>query len=757
VSEENTERKKKEMDLEKMESQVGLRTELEVAKEKRAWEKTYGPQKSTTAVTSRAISSESYKRSSRGSDDRPLSEANTIEMLEMDLANDFGVPVHTAPRRISQGAGITIKIQEMRDYNNNPAKTSRTLPKQDATTSDHRKDSEVPSGPEVIPLPFPVGPSKPNRTSGKSPNRTSFSTEESFRDVGANPTSNPLGRVEIEPISDGEPDSDDDAVSSLEANLDDLDKRSVSTHSWFSKEGLSRDLSSSREPEEIPLPESRNTSRSGSICDATERPSISDRNKSSHAAVLLTPEPNQFKDLNNAGFKSPASQNRESLLSTQDYITSEPDTDGHPDGQSTSELTDMSLDKLKDRTSGRILRAFRQQKTFEWAKQSTLAETPPLEEITRPSSPGILPEVNRESQVQGKSRSKVVGLEEMSLSNQAGDVQEPCLPQSMSATTSPRQSLTDPTATPDRRSSRFDTQMSTPTLGTTQRSFSNPTSPRGSVMALCESPIEEEDIDGDTYQVALPHKSETLLGKREQNLKKRLSANALTGMPVSAFSRSSPNILSSLQTAGQPGFPPVNRAKSPSPAMQSENYISTSHQSYSRQKTYPSLQQSNVSSPALALTSPKRQSAICLTPDVSQPGNSNRSSVYLPDIRARRISQQNVLGEFDSHQPQRQNDKQTREQRAARLASWRVSLQTDSAKSQPSAGVGAPSKLSTGAINAHREQMIREKKTREQVEIQQGVERVMRDQAIDRSMRAPDAIALHSKRLSEMQARVKMG
>jgi hypothetical protein len=754
-AEESAERKNKEMDLEKMESRLGLRTELEVARERRAWEKTYGQQKSTTAFTSAAISAESLKRSSKGSHDRPLSEANTIEVLEMDVANNFRPSIRTTPRRISGAAGITINTQEIQGFEGVLAKEIKTSPRREVNapesrgvpearpTSKARTAPEVPLGPVVVPLPLPMDPSSMKRGGRKSPNRASIAAEDCIKDVSAAPSS-PFDKEGSEEMQDDFDSEEDDAYSSLEANLDDLDRRSVPRSSLTE----SRCSSLVRDPEAIPLPESHETSRSGSVCETAEHPTA--------------PEDSKVKGQNIASLKSPPKpQNRESFASAQDYITSEPDTDGHPDGQSMSDLTDMSLDKLKGRTSNRVLRAFKHQKTFEWAKQSTLAETPPIEEIPRPSSPGVLPEVNTETQDKGKkTRSRVVGEEEFLLPNEAGELQEPRPTQTVSETTSPRRSMTDPMASLILNPLHMDAQksFSTPNLLNTQRIVSNPTSPRGSVMTISESPTRQEQWKPGSEQVPTPNKSETLLGKREQHLRKRLSAGNLTTMPVSAFLQSSPNKLSSPQSTGQARSPPVTRTTSPSPGVQNEAYVSVPRQVYSRQKTYPQLQAGTVSSLALPSMNSRNQSTIGLRQDSLPAGSSNnRSSVYLPDMRAPRIGQQDIIGEFNSHQPQRENDRQTTEQRAARLASWRVSLQNDAGRRQQGTASSPPAKIPTGAIDAHRELMIREKKIREHREMQKGAERARRNQVMDRTMRAPDAIALHSKRLSELQSKVKMG
>ena len=99
------ERRRKQSEVEATEAEAGVRTEFGVAREKQLWEATY----SDSAANS-VVSLEKKRLSTPKSDKR--SSLSAFDMTDMDT-NDPAMASRRRSKRISQGAGITIRLEQI--------------------------------------------------------------------------------------------------------------------------------------------------------------------------------------------------------------------------------------------------------------------------------------------------------------------------------------------------------------------------------------------------------------------------------------------------------------------------------------------------------------------------------------------------------------------------------------------------------------------------------------------------------------------
>jgi len=450
------------------------------------------------------------------------------------------------------------------------------------------------------------------------------------------------------------------------------------------------------------------------------------------------------------------------------------------------QLSGPNLKTLKANSSGsRALKAIKQHKIFEWAKHSTLAEQPPQEELPppRPESPGVHYEINQVDQprsTQGSDESR----------EEAQDLLQPLIPLTSSnrgslnknAGRNTRDLASSPTGGSNRSSLNHTTgtstsesfvphnqpdgsngssinqytgkgaalsasSMSTPSLVIPSSDFSiplrSPSRPNSRNTSqpilgqLCESPVEDESHRATEFVSSLPTKSGTLLSQREHKLKTRVSTTAFNN-----FSRSSTNV-----SAGA-GQREVSSGPSSSlvdiSTIDLDNIPLSQRKNLLRGQTQPDLIHPRSQSRNSLNHRSSSQLGLPQYPSKAQRRVSDSASTHL-NI-SQRLSQQNLVSKFDSHQPLRPENRPTTEHQAARLASWRVSLQSD------------PKYVAKGSssIESARQQMLHEKRVKDQYNQQQEMAKQHFGVMVDQTMRNADGMWLHQKRLSKLQAQVKL-
>lgn len=310
------------------------------------------------------------------------------------------------------------------------------------------------------------------------------------------------------------------------------------------------------------------------------------------------------------------------------------------------------------------------------------------------------------------------------------------------------------------RASTLEGNATSPSMDGNQVS-SYPASTISSLGNVCESPIQEENLKLEDMStlVNTSLKAERLLGRRErsverrdQKFQRRSSSTGHIAMPVSAFTQSTPNV-SSTKTNPRSNSPFIgNRTNSPQDLRHS-----SSRQRLLRQSSDQQLRQQRRSSSTGPSPTPNRPSIARQMSDTYQPSDPNRSSSYLPTPAAR-ISRQSMLGTFDSHPPQRESGRESRQQQVARFASWHNALQNDPGTNRNSTAgaIYQNPDITISSIESSREQMLQEKRMREHLEFQNSINKAQREQVMDQTMRHPTGIMMHSQRLSQLQSQVKV-
>jgi hypothetical protein len=256
---------------------------------------------------------------------------------------------------------------------------------------------------------------------------------------------------------------------------------------------------------------------------------------------------------------------------------------------------------------------------------------------------------------------------------------------------------------------------------------------------LCESPIEDEAQNTTEATTPLPQKSGTLMGQREHKLKSK-AANT----PFSNFTRSS----SSLADYRSPSTEPRSGSDSPVNAGSTDINGQSQRQKPTRTQTTPDLAQRRSSSRNNLAQRSSSQQSLLQNPGQLKRRMSDSATVQLNDpLRSgSRLSQNGLNNKFDSHQPRRPEDAPKVQDAALRLAQWRVSLNND-----PKRTSFAP----TSMDNA-REQLLIEKRNIEQAKQQQHLMKQQGGYMTEEAMRSQGGIALHARRMSALQAKVKM-
>ena len=340
---EHEERLRKQGEAHAAEAEAGFRTEFGVAREKQLWEATYSDSGRNSVVSlagSRLSTPRGDKRSS----------LNTLDMMEMDL-NDGATASRRRSKRISQGAGITIRLEQIAE---DGAGENESMDEQIQSAGHSSRSSTVPP---VIPLPASLVAD--DNAEAKAPG--SSSSPPADRRASSGPGSITLCSDDdkVESVSE-------DDESSLAANLDELEMISITNSSRPS----SPRSPVTSEPQTLdPAGDSQPTNRASLALSAAasdaDAPTVV-RQKSTSSLRSGLPDAEKQDAVSSADSKSA----RDSAL---------------------------TVGNIKGRLPTRVLKMVKQQKTFEWAKQSTLADTPPLEEIPRPSSPGVSYEMNTEN------------------------------------------------------------------------------------------------------------------------------------------------------------------------------------------------------------------------------------------------------------------------------------------------------------------------------------------------------------------------
>jgi uncharacterized protein DUF4203 len=765
LEEQSEERAKNIAKRERAELESGKATELRVAKERELWEKIYGEPPRNTPLANSSVPQSIYsiKHSSTKSAKRPTSEVNTLDMLEMDMANDTSMPMKVMSKRLSEGAGIIINVEEAQDIDEIKPVEPKGRPVSHMPAQKPTKTEDTRHGPIVTPLTF----------SPKPPDCPPPEKEDSGQDEA----------------------SDDGTVSSLEANLDDLDKRSdsgiptLSSSPPFSNPRVSKaikePISSIHEPKEKKIPESN-----GREDSQEDLESVSTSRQTTLDDFLRLTQENRNHESPKPGkeIKDTESKGLRSTHSTTESTAAETESNTQP-VQSKLEPTELSFDNIKEKTSQKAMRAFKRHKTFEWAKQSTLADTPPLEEISRPSSPGVVPEINTENPAELKDLLKIVtdveNSESQGISPRLEQTESPATmaPTGLSESLgkqSPQKSVTNLTTTLQSNLTQNDPSKLTPrqrllSPGSSRAAIS-PT--RGSLHSPIESPIEEDTEKEKAAEDGkeMPLASDPLSEVKEELPSKRLSSAGFPGVPIRAFTQPLPENYSSrrmdrtlsTQSVSKTWSPAPTGLTSPSHVKLEESSVPPSRQGLARRSSNLQYEHGNISSQSsigqhhqsaqsMYGTNGMRQSFTNMSSmDTPVYNSSARSSVYLPELQSQRLSQQNLTNHFDSHQPQR-GIIHTVDQQAARQASWRASLQHDVSTRRHSAGLLFHNDIqSASALDVHRQAMIQEKRMMDQARTQQGAEDTVMGHHIAETMRRPDGIALHAKRLSALQRQVKM-
>ncbi|KAF2666336.1 hypothetical protein BT63DRAFT_56305 [Microthyrium microscopicum] len=769
--------------LDEVEAAAGLRTEKSVANEKELWEQQYGGEKKGSVT----VSEQSLKRSSTNS--QPGEQRDTIELVEVDGDHYEDDPLSRVTRRVGQGAGITINVDDQESAYpsalkiNNPRPSSEIfaraaspqIPERSAARNSVRS-SRLSNGPSIIPLPFPnpsVDNSKKESTSRDTSRRASSESKRASR------VSQSKSQSQDDLLSAMTSESED---SSLAVVHDDQDYFSFSQHS---PPQSTHSTFSDKDKRESSLVEQSldNTGKQGDDKDnevvATNNNEV-EEGKPSNATIPETGNPKE--PLNEETPKEAHATDGDNKLSDKEEQDLAPkssflaltsakpkstvastvdseEKDTHQRSASVmSDRSSISLDALKLHTSPRVLKAYKQHKTFEWAKESTLAEMPPLEELQRPESPGVQYEVNepeppRKPIIEESSSEDDQSLDSTPLASTRNSFLVPkdgsLSKRNSDASSGESQPATMAQSLPNMaRSSTAPTGGLSPggSLGTVRRSSYNVSSPM--LGQLCESPIEEEpEAEGSEEakdaSLPLPSKKATLLGERENKLKNRLSS-----VGFSTFSQSTPNVTLlaqasrlSLQPEGDAGTrsPPLNRD-----VVEDLDDIPLSE----RRKLLRNNTQTTTST--IQRPDPIRTSSNPMRSDSYQSlsrRTSDSAAIYASGTANHRLSQQNLNGAFNSHQPLRREDSlPTQDDRAAKLAEWRTSLQQDPKRAS----------MTASSVEDHRALMLREKRMREHMQRQHSAAKEQFGAAMDQQMRAPDGMWLHAKRLSQLQAQTKM-
>jgi hypothetical protein len=465
---EHEERIRKQGEVEAAEAEAGIRTEFGVAREKQLWEATYSDSGRNSVISFE-------KRLGTPKSDRPRS-AGTLDLMEVDV-NDAAAVSRRRSKRISQGAGITITLEQIAE---DGAGECESMNEHNQSAGHSSRSSSVPP---VIPLPASLVAD--DNADAKTPG-SSASTPADARRASSGPGSVALGSDDEKP---DESVTEDDR-SSLAANLDELEKNSIATSS-------------------------RPTTPGSPITSTPQKPDPTTDSQPNRASLALSVGASDADAPTVARQKSASSLR--SGAEKQDEISA--------DSKSVGDGT-LTMGNIKGQLPTRVLKAIKQQKTFEWAKQSTLADTPPLEEIPRPSSPGISYEMNAENPAVTKGVPK-----DMDGADRQG-----------SSTTTPASasSTSVNSLNPPVRSSPLPVNPPNPTPAR-RVSWNQTTSPPLSPStANAKDPLEDRPVS--RGRPPPPAKADTLLGRRESNLAKRMSTVSFTGMPISAFSRSTPNL-----------------------------------------------------------------------------------------------------------------------------------------------------------------------------------------------------------------------
>lgn len=229
--------------------------------------------------------------------------------------------------------------------------------------------------------------------------------------------------------------------------------------------------------------------------------------------------------------------------------------------------------------------------------------------------------------------------------------------------------------------------------------------------------IRESTTNGipchDDHAAMRPTQPATLSGQTERTSKIRV-----TSAPLNNFTRSS----------SSPITPTMQRKVSAN----SNRSINGRSRSQSRHET---SQRSS------------SQTTLSKIPGRSSRRMSDSASVYLNEVFASsRLSHQNLANKFDSHQPRRYDSQPSAEDAALRLAQWRLSLNNDPKCTSPGAS----------NIDLARQQMLIDKRMKEQQIQQQQVAKQHFGAMQEEQMRNSNGMYLHAKRMSKLQAQVKL-
>jgi hypothetical protein len=773
-AERKAEKQRQQEELDRIESEAGMRTEMAVSKEKLLWERKYGNK--GDASQSNLGSMESLKRDSFQDTEHRHSSSDSIEMLDMEdgmgrringrtmiievdaveyaektkkktirvknrppspsiIPLPFGVNTinpSTVPLPPSKKSGVSVEYNEVEDENEDEEKKPRQLKKK-KNKKMVNKIMKWGRGADLEEDKGSGSEQEENRSNGDASSINTDAMEEEMSRMGSRRTSiqsalsmlvfddqSPDGASEynsnrasmytIASLAAGSDyaGQDPDAPPMPDALVEKARPRSFAgVDSLKPEHGLPEGHGNSGRPKSllvVPGVERRSSLRGILRRHSTSGPS-------SDVSEETKKKAKQFHEELQSGDSSTAVSNDMSDARLPKKTKAK---------KRASKLSSLSLQQLAGNTSSRLTKAYKQHKIFEWAKESTLADTPAEEQLEQPPSPGV--------QYEQTVPDAGVPAEEIEI-----EVEEPAKlvesPLSLEGGISPNEQNFG--ASIVGLSPSVTRQNSTASLRQRpSRTFSSP--------LFGQSALQDEIIEEEPEEIhQLPEKDSTLLGQREYALRNRLSNvnfNAINSIPVSAFGNvQAPNIAmamsqaaESLQSMDETDELPLSVRKKMLHTRRSSSRLSMAP--VQRSSSYGALD--------------NRDSMISAAPYQTL---SDLSNHRLSNVNAGTLAS-NAGGMFDSHQPQREDGK-TPEERAARLASWRVSLQQDPRHARDST-------LAMGDMR--REQMVQDKRMKSHMQKQQTLQQERMSQMIDQTMRAPDAVMLHMRRLSEMQAQVKL-
>jgi hypothetical protein len=797
--ERNEEKRRKQEELDRMEADVGLRTEQEVSRDKQLWEKRYG---NGADSESALVSTDSLRKDSVRDGEKSLSGDDSLEMSDMKEASE----------RRDSGTAMTIAMSTEEQPGEQKKRLKRII------------INEQPPSPSIIPLPFavhktidPADVPQPalSRRSSRASKASKVAESEREKSIKRFGRGADLEEDE-QPLSEtGEMESEEESGSErgYESSAFDIDEfsqrgfasrpqsmQSMLSALVFTENDGAADGTENRNsiisvkakashaqapafmdtverpqvPEKVtvqdeaPVPETVEHVQETAVQDNREHqqasPPTNDDSEGSKTGKEHLVEPS-----NDAAASSSGHGETESYHAPESTTVARSEVPGDEDmmstdGASTSGLTSktsvrrreaaklnrLSLAQLGGQSSGRLMKAYKQHKIFEWAKESTLAELPADSEPESPPSPGmqyrtvepdtgIQPEIQFievEEDPEPPAPEKTAPFVQSPASEKTATFVQP--PESITSQ-SATESISPTSLTMDQSAFSRTVSNASPSLSRQSSSASirpkptrNFSSPAFGQSTLHDYPIKEEP-ENEAAPSPFPSNISTLLEKREQFLRNRVSNVNFNAIPISAFSQNqSANIRASMASASSQSLDDADNV----PLSVRKAMLHTKKASQSDQPLFPLQPQRSMSYGSV--NGLNRDSAISLA----------GPAAGLADYRISQQSLNKGVATFDSHQPSHGEDKQTPEQRAARLASWRVGLQNDPRHVQ---------QVTMALGDSRREQMMKDMRSQNFQQQQQTVEKERLDLLMDQTLRAPDAMVLHSRRLSAMQAQAKLG